>query len=146
MNPQQHWMAQVDGEGRLVIPAELAGRFGLKPGAEVRLDESLHEIRIRRPVMALARLYLEVTNSCNLDCLICMRSVWDEPPGVIAPATFERLLEGLRAFSPRPTVFIGGFGEPLAPPVTAATWQTTTWKTAWATPGPPAAAVCGRRD
>ncbi len=116
MNPQQHWMAQVDGEGRLVIPAELAGRFGLKPGAEVRLDESLHEIRIRRPVMALARLYLEVTNSCNLDCLICMRSVWDEPPGVIAPATFERLLEGLRAFSPSPTVFIGGFGEPLLHP------------------------------
>jgi len=28
--------------------------------------------------------------------------------------TFAHIVEGLRAFSPSPTVFFGGFGEPLA--------------------------------
>jgi len=30
--------------------------------------------------------------------------------------TFDRILEGLKAISPKPTVFFGGFGEPLSHP------------------------------
>jgi MoaA/NifB/PqqE/SkfB family radical SAM enzyme len=30
--------------------------------------------------------------------------------------TFDRVIEGLQAFSPKPTVFFGGFGEPLSHP------------------------------
>jgi len=42
-----------------------------------------------------------------------MRHTWDEPAGDMEAATFARILEGLRAFSPPPKVFFGGLGEPL---------------------------------
>ena len=99
-----------------MIPAEIADRFGLKPGAQILLKEDSHEIRILRPVTSLARVYIEPTNTCNLDCRTCMRNVWDEPAGYMAFSTFERILEGIQSFSPLPTVFFGGFGEPLSHP------------------------------
>jgi MoaA/NifB/PqqE/SkfB family radical SAM enzyme len=67
-------------------------------------------------VLQLAKLYVEPTSHCNLACRTCLRNVWGEPIGHMADATFDRIVEGLCAFSPPPTVFFGGFGEPLAHP------------------------------
>ncbi len=64
----------------------------------------------------LAKLYLEPTNQCNLRCRTCVRNVWQEPMGMMPDAVFDRVIEGLRVFSPPPTVFFGGFGEPLFHP------------------------------
>ena len=64
----------------------------------------------------LAKLYIEPTSHCNLACRTCLRNVWDEPPGHMPTATFDRILAGLRSFAPPPLVFFGGFGEPLAHP------------------------------
>ena len=36
--------------------------------------------------------------------------------GQMNSTTFDRIVEGLRGFSPPPTIFFGGFGEPLAHP------------------------------
>jgi len=67
----------------------------------------------RRP---LAKVYVEPTNGCNLQCRTCIRNSWDEPVGLMSALTFTRLLSGLHAFTPMPSVFFGGFGEPLAHP------------------------------
>src|SRR3990172_6746911 len=64
----------------------------------------------------LTKLYVEPTSRCNLACRTCIRNVWDEPSGQMSDATFARIIEGLRAFSPSPDVFFGGFGEPLSHP------------------------------
>jgi MoaA/NifB/PqqE/SkfB family radical SAM enzyme len=64
----------------------------------------------------LAKLYVEPTNACNLDCRTCIRNVWDERSGKMTAATFDAVLAGLQQFSPRPTIFFGGFGEPLSHP------------------------------
>jgi len=64
----------------------------------------------------LAKIYIEPTNQCNLKCRTCIRNVWDEPQGMMSEEIFSRVMEGLRAFSPVPTVFFGGFGEPLFHP------------------------------
>lgn len=61
-----------------------------------------------------AKVYVEPTNRCNLACRTCLRTLWDEPPGDMDAATFARVLDGLRACTPVPTVFFGGIGEPLA--------------------------------
>ena len=45
-----------------------------------------------------------------------MRNVWDEPIGHMEWRTFGRILESLRALEHRPTVFLGGLGEPLTHP------------------------------
>jgi len=63
-----------------------------------------------------AKVYVEPTNRCNLACRTCLRTLWDEPPGDMDAATFARVLDGLRACAPAPTVFFGGIGEPLAHP------------------------------
>lgn len=112
MKPER-WILTVDAHGRLQLPPGAAARLGLLPGERAELTADGEHLRLSRPLHQLARLYIEPTNCCNLDCATCMRNVWDEPPGLMAPHVFQRALEGLAQFSPRPLVFFGGYGEPL---------------------------------
>jgi len=93
-------------------------------------------------MMHLAKVYIEPTNYCNLNCRTCMRNAWDEPLGYMPLAVFRQVLAGVREsgdqggtiggvidrvtapggiLSPSaplpslaPTFFFGGIGEPLA--------------------------------
>ncbi len=114
MNSKPGRHARVEQDGRLALPPELIARYGLKPGAEVWVDDDLNTLRLRRPITHLAKVYIEPTNRCNLTCVTCVRNVWTESLGHMSMATFARLIEGLRAFTPPPVAFFGGFGEPLA--------------------------------
>lgn len=107
---------EVDNQGRVILPVEVARRYGLTAGARVRLEEDATGFRVSRSSRNLARVYIEPTNACNLDCRTCMRNVWDEAPGWMSEDVFACILEGVRAFEPVPTVFFGGFGEPLTHP------------------------------
>ena len=106
--------AEVDERGRLVIDAAVAERYGLKPGARMRLDLDPNSIRFHRPVTHLAKLYIEPTNWCNFDCRTCMRNNWQVETGFLAADTFERIMDGLEQVWPRPTVVFSGIGEPLS--------------------------------
>ena len=108
--------AKIDETGRLAFPAEVATRFGLQPGVPVEVEEEAGSLRLRRPVTHLAKLYIEPTVRCNLNCRTCIRNAWDEPGGDMTDATFAAVIAGLRSFIDPPTVFFGGFGEPLAHP------------------------------
>ncbi len=116
MNQKQLFKTRIDENGRLIIPPEFAVRFGLTAGTDVYLEEGSNEIRLLRPVSNLAKVYIEPTNLCNLDCRTCMRNVWEEPSGMMRDETFERIFAGLQEISPLPTVFFGGYGEPLIHP------------------------------
>ena len=107
---------RLDDQGHLVLPPDLVERFGLVEGAVVRLEERGDAIALGRSSTSLARVYVEPTTLCNLFCRTCIRNVWDEPPGLMSPGTFARVLAGVREISPAPTVFFGGFGEPFAHP------------------------------
>jgi len=73
----------------------------------------------------LRKVYVEPTNSCNLDCTTCVRHSWDEPEGFMEWATFEAVVDGLAdaagdggggaAAGPHAagTVAFMGLGEPL---------------------------------
>ena len=107
---------EIDYQGHLILPPNLMKRLGFLPGANIRIDERANSISIYRSSASLARVYVEPTNLCNLDCQICMRSVWDEPLGKMSATTFSQIIEALKTFSPTPLLFFGGFGEPLAHP------------------------------
>jgi MoaA/NifB/PqqE/SkfB family radical SAM enzyme len=107
---------RLDEQGHLVLPPELAERFGLVDGAAVRLEERGDVLAMGRATSSLARVYVEPTTLCNLLCRTCIRNVWDEPPGLMSPETFARIIDGVQAVSPLPTLFFGGFGEPFAHP------------------------------
>ncbi len=106
----------VDASGRLVLPRALAEKYGLHPGTRIRIHAAMDELHLRSPVTHLARIYIEPTNRCNLNCVTCVRNTWDEPLGEMSSAVFSRIVEGLKMFSPPPSVFFGGLGEPLAHP------------------------------
>ena len=107
--------ARVDDEGRILLPPGLVSLAGLKPGARVLIESAPEGLRLHFPER-LAKLYIEPTNRCNLGCRTCIRNTWEEPSGDMSNSVFARILEGLRAFSPPPVVFFGGFGEPLLHP------------------------------
>ncbi len=108
--------AYVDGEGNLKIPADMARAMGLEPGSRVTLGQFSDRLLLRRPITQLARIYIEPTTLCNLQCRTCMRNTWDEPVGLMDSEIFRRVLEGVQALPYPPTVFLGGLGEPLMHP------------------------------
>ena len=108
--------AFMDDGGRLVLPPDAAARWGLVPGARVHLEETAVALQFGMPAGHLAKLYVEPTNCCNLTCRTCVRNLWDEPLGHMSADVFTRLLSGLSDFSPPPSIFFGGIGEPLSHP------------------------------
>jgi len=108
--------AEVDEDGRIVLSPQLASRYGIKPGSHLYANEATAGLYLLRPVTQLAKLYIEPTNRCNLNCRTCIRNVWDEPLGMMSDSVFDRVIEGLRTFTPAPKVFFGGLGEPLLHP------------------------------
>ncbi len=110
--PTTAW-AEVDENGKLTLPAEVVKRFGLQPGAKVRLDEGTNFVRIHRPITHLTKIYIEPTVECNLDCITCFRNAWDQPLGRMSETTFEKIFNDLKQMNPIPNVYFGGIGEPL---------------------------------
>jgi len=115
VNTNKSGYIEADKTGHLVLPEELKSRYGIKSGSRLFVTENQGNIQIRFP-SRLAKLYIEPTSLCNLGCRTCIRNSWKEPMGNMSVAVFERIIEGLKAFSPPPTVFFGGFGEPLFHP------------------------------
>lgn len=62
------------------------------------------------------KLYIEVTNKCNLDCITCIRSSWKSSQGYMSKQLFESILQQIKELSSLQTVHFGGFGEPLSHP------------------------------
>lgn len=67
--------------------------------------------------MPLRKLYLELTADCNLDCAICYRRAWTEPPSEMSAGTFARVVKAVRRESLLRTVVLGGIGEPTSSPL-----------------------------
>ncbi len=117
VKPTTAW-AEVDEQGRLVLPPDVVAKFGLEPGSKVRLDEGQNYVRMHRPVTNLTKVYIEPTVACNLDCITCFRNAWDQPIGRMSEETFEAIFAGLQELDPIPSVYFGGIGEPLFHPKT----------------------------
>lgn len=107
---------KVDEHGNIVLPPKLTRDLGISPGDEIRVDPGDYGLRLRPSITALKRVYVEITNKCNLNCSTCMRNVWDIAYGNMSQATFERILAGLAGLPRKPELFFGGYGEPLSHP------------------------------
>jgi len=98
------------------LPQELAERYGWQAGQSLEVQERDGHLELLPPVSGLRKVYVEATNVCNLACLMCIRNIWEESSGFMEEAIFEKILDGIEKLSFPPTVFFGGFGEPLAHP------------------------------
>lgn len=114
--PKAPQPAALDTQNHLILPPEILQEFGAQPGDELSLRVTPEGILLRPPLSQLRKVYIEPTSRCNFACRTCIRNAWGEPPGAMAQETFRHVLAALEAFSPRPAVFLGGFGEPLTHP------------------------------
>lgn len=118
MSNQTTLWAEVDENGRLILPSEVKEQFGITAGTRLRLEAEENGLRLHRPITHLAKLYLETTNRCNIDCATCMRNNWDVEMGNMSVETFSRLLDGLAQIKRPLTIIFMGIGEPLVHPQT----------------------------
>jgi MoaA/NifB/PqqE/SkfB family radical SAM enzyme len=107
---------QLDSQGHLILPPDLAADFGLQPGGEVLLRSTPDGVILRPPLSQLRKIYIEPTSKCNFSCRTCIRNAWGETLGIMSADTFSHILEDIQTRQPPPTVFFGGFGEPLTHP------------------------------
>ena len=69
-----------------------------------------------KPQNNIRKLYLEITNHCNLQCKMCYRQVWDHELGYMPVEQIEKIIEQLVAFPKLEKVVLGGIGEPTYHP------------------------------
>lgn len=108
--------AHVNENNELVLSPQLARDLGLAPGDQIRVEPNGRGVYLHPSVHALKRVYVELTNRCNLTCSTCMRNVWEVEYGHMSRSTFERILAGLEGSKEAPELFLGGYGEPLSHP------------------------------
>ena len=69
-----------------------------------------------KPQNNIRKLYLEITNHCNLQCKMCYRQVWSHELGYMPMEQIEKIIEQLTAFPKLERVVLGGIGEPTYHP------------------------------
>jgi tungsten cofactor oxidoreducase radical SAM maturase len=67
--------------------------------------------------MPLKKIYLELTNACNLNCTICYRRSWNEPAAEIDARLFSTIKKQIDDISSLSSFVIGGIGEPSCSPI-----------------------------
>jgi MoaA/NifB/PqqE/SkfB family radical SAM enzyme len=116
MKERSEFPIEIDDQGRGILPPEMVSRYGLRSGTKIYLEKGGNGVGLRIRRDEVAKIYIEPTNRCNLECRTCMRNIWDEPLGQMESSTYSRILEGIRDLFPAPKIFFGGIGEPLAHP------------------------------
>ena len=112
--PMGHF--HVDEKGRLVLQAKEGAALPFHPGDKLYFEIGENGVYLHRPVSQLARIYVEPTNMCNLACATCIRHSWSEPGTHMEFRLFEKVLSAVDRLPAPPTIFFGGFGEPLFHP------------------------------
>lgn len=71
---------------------------------------------ILKPKNNIRKLYLEITNHCNLECKMCYRQVWNNEMGYMPIEQVERVIQLLENFPQLERIVLGGIGEPTYHP------------------------------
>jgi MoaA/NifB/PqqE/SkfB family radical SAM enzyme len=109
-----------DGKGgavrnvRIRLTKEQRRGWNLPEDTEFVAWDTPDGLLIRPADPPLAKVYIEPTTNCNLNCRTCMRNTWSEPGGEMSMETYGRLLDGLRGAASLRTMSFWGIGEPLA--------------------------------
>ena len=67
---------------------------------------------VYHPSPSIERLYIELTNRCNLSCEMCYRQNWQEPLGDMSTDILGSIAGEVASFPNLREVILGGIGEP----------------------------------
>lgn len=100
-------------QGKIQIPPSFYKRRRLSPNTEFWLDEREGDLVLYPRLPDARKLYIEVTTSCNLNCLTCIRHSWTDPHSHMKPETFQKIMDSLDGLPNLERVIFTSFGEPL---------------------------------
>jgi len=80
------------------------------------MDFKLNNATITFNEEELKKIYVEITNGCNLSCKMCYRNFWQDSIGFMPKKLFQKLIEQLTSFKSLDIFHFGGIGEPLVHP------------------------------
>lgn len=69
--------------------------------------------------MSLSKIYLELSNKCNMQCSFCYRNAWDEKPQDMSAELFVKIKKDIYDIRSVKTIVLGGIGEPTIAPIIA---------------------------
>ena len=81
----------------------------------------------------LRKVFLELTDSCNLECEICYRHQWAEQPVDMHEELWKKAIMQIKDISTVETIVLGGMGEPLISPFFNETVELLGNKNIWVT-------------
>ena len=81
----------------------------------MRLMEKGMRLIVDRDIDRLAKLYVEPTNRCNLDCRTCMRQGWEEGLGFMEFELFRKDHGGPASFARAARIFFWRFRRAVGP-------------------------------
>ncbi len=81
----------------------------------------------------LKKIYLEITDQCNLDCKTCYRRAWVDEPKDMPWPLLDKVIGQVNAEKELKTVVLGGMGEPMAAESFESVLQKLRQKEIWAT-------------
>lgn len=67
---------------------------------------------LRRQNMSIKKVYLELTNRCNLNCSICYRKTWEKEAYDMSSQIIDNALNQIKAINTIKEIVLGGIGEP----------------------------------
>jgi len=103
----------VEKNGQVRLPQKYIDRYDIEAGTEIYLEPTEEGIILCRPMPDVRKVYIEPTSRCNLNCITCVRNVWNEETGDMDISTFNLILQQLKDFKHLQSVTFAGFGEPL---------------------------------
>ena len=106
----------VEKNGHIRLPQKYIDQYEIEAGTEIYLEPTEEEIILCRPMPNVRKVYIEPTSRCNLNCIACVRNVWNEETGDMDMNTFNLIPQQLKDFKHLRAVTFAGFGEPLYHP------------------------------
>lgn len=103
-------------EGGLMIPDNRARALGLETDTPVEAYAWQQRLEITANVHSLAKVYIEASSLCNLNCDKCVRTYWQEDCGHMSEEVFDTVLCQLAEIPSLQAVMFGGIGEPTLHP------------------------------
>lgn len=82
---------------------------------------------------SLRKVYIELTDCCNLSCSICFRHQWIMNPLEMSKDTWLQTLTQIQEIKSVETIVLGGMGEPLLSPYLQQTVEFFQGKEVWIT-------------
>jgi len=103
----------IEKNGQVRLPQKYIDRYEIESGIEIYLEPTEEGIILCRPMPDVRKVYIEPTSRCNLNCITCVRNVWNEETGDMDMSVFNLILQQLKDFKYLQIITFAGFGEPL---------------------------------